>query len=94
MVHAIAIFILIKTYFGLLISNNQMDRNHVNHSNPFLKVCFTWGYIISTNFINFVKKNCKYSWSMNKCVRENQVSLEKKILKKSIFTSRITRILP
>ena len=40
-VHAIAIFILIKMQFGFLVSNNQVDRNHVSHSNPFLKTCFT-----------------------------------------------------
>ena len=28
-VHAIVIFILIKMHFGLLVSNNQVDRNHV-----------------------------------------------------------------
>ena len=36
-VHAIAIFILMKMHSGFLVSNNQMDRNDVSHSNPFLK---------------------------------------------------------
>ena len=54
-VHELAIFILIKMHFGSLVSNNQ-GLNHVSHSNPFLKTCFTQGYIISTTFINFVKK--------------------------------------
>ena len=36
-VRAIAIFILIKTHFGFLISNSQVDQNHVSHSNSFLK---------------------------------------------------------
>ena len=55
-VRATVTFILIKMHFGFLVSNNQVDRNHVSHSNPFLKIYFTQGYIISTTFINFVEK--------------------------------------
>ena len=37
----------IKMHFDFLVSNNQVDWNHVSHSYPF---------IISTTFIDFVKK--------------------------------------
>ena len=59
-VHAIAIFILIKVHSDFLVSNSQVDRNHVSHSNPFLKTYFIQDYAISTTFINFAKK--KKNW--------------------------------
>ena len=49
-VHATAIFILIEMHFGFLVSNNQVDRNHVS---PFELVFKNMLYLRPYNFHNF-----------------------------------------
>ena len=62
--HAIGMFILIKMHFGFWVSNGQVDRNHVSHSNSFLKnMLYPRQFTLKT-------ENCKYSLSMNKSACE------------------------